>query len=81
MAFTMNPAEILTAALSNVPFSSATSWTAFTVSTWLSVSIFATMLFTLLIIFFYPQPNLSLQPNTIAVVLYYLSRSHSGGFW
>ena len=76
VAFTAFLAEVLTVSLSNVPFDNATTYTGYTVATWLSCSIIAFMIITLIAVFLYRQPDLPLQPNTIGAVLSYLSGSN-----
>jgi hypothetical protein len=68
-------ADALTICLSNDHFNTSTTFAAYTVSTWLSISILATMLVTLVVIIFHRQPELPLKPNTIAAVLCYFSGS------
>lgn len=71
--------DALTICLSNIHFKNGTTFTAFTVATWLSCSIIAVMLITLLGVAFCSQPDLPLRPTTIAGVLCYLSHSSIPG--
>lgn len=68
-------AEVLTICLSNVHYNTSTTFTAFTVSTWLSCAILGVMILTLLAIAFHRQPKLPFKPNTIGAVLYFLCDS------
>lgn len=61
--------EVLTVTLSTIPFSSATLWKAYVVSTWISVAIIGVMLLTLLFLFFYKEPKLPIKPTTLAAQL------------
>jgi hypothetical protein len=76
VAFTAFLADVLTVSLSNIPFDNATTYTGYTAVTWLSCSIIAFMIITLIATFFYRQPDLPLQPNTIGAVLSYLCSSN-----
>ena len=68
-------ADALTICLANIHFKTGTTFAAFTVVTWLSCSIIAVMLITLIVVAFRHQPDLPLKPTTIAAVLCYLSSS------
>jgi hypothetical protein len=72
-------ADALTVCLSNIHFKTGTTFAAFTVVTWLSCSIIAVMLITLVAVFFRREPDLPLKPTTLAVTLCYLSSSSIPG--
>ena len=76
MAFVVTLSEILTVALSGVPFSSAQSYTTYLFSTYLSVVIIVLMLIALMIVIF-RRDDLVLphQPGTMLVVLFCLCNS------
>jgi hypothetical protein len=75
VAFVAFLADALTVTHSNVPFKASTTFTAYTVCTWLSCSIIALRVITLIILVFRRQPDLLIEPNTIAAVLSLLCRS------
>jgi hypothetical protein len=68
-------AEVLTITLSNIPFKKSNTFTAFTVSTWLSCGILVVMEFTLMAITFHRQPRLPFKPEIPGSVLYFLADS------
>jgi hypothetical protein len=72
-------ADALTVCLSNIHFKTGTTFEAFTVVTWLSCSIIAVMLITVVGVFFRREPDLPLKPTTPAVTLCYLSNSSIPG--
>jgi hypothetical protein len=64
--------EVLCVTLSAIPFNPATLYTAFNVSTWISVASLTIMLGTLLFIFFYREPVMPIKPDTVAGNLVYI---------
>ncbi|KAF2446412.1 hypothetical protein P171DRAFT_259437 [Karstenula rhodostoma CBS 690.94] len=64
--------EVLCVTLSAIPFNPATLYTAYNVSTWVSVAILILMLLALLFVFFYQEPVMPIKPDTVAGNLVYL---------
>ena len=71
----------LTLVLTSIPFSSATAFSAYIASHWLSVAIIVIMLLTLIVLCFYKEPELPVKPDVIGAHLYYLYRSKTGEDW
>lgn len=63
---------MLCVTLSAVPFNPATLYTAYNVSTWISVAILVLMLIALIFVFFYQEPIMPVKPDTVAGNLVYL---------
>ncbi|KAL5388975.1 hypothetical protein DPSP01_002680 [Paraphaeosphaeria sporulosa] len=64
--------EVLCVTLSAIPFNPATLWTAYNVSTWISVAILVLMLLALISVYFYREPIMPVKPDTIAGNMVYL---------
>jgi len=62
-------------ALVSLPFDRGTTWLAFAICVWTSISVISVMLITLLFVFFHKQPPLPVPPRTLAATLYYLGGS------
>lgn len=75
VAFSAFLGDALTVCLSNIHFKTGTTFAAFKVVTWLSCSIIAVMLITLVRVALRRQPALPLKPTTIGAVLCYLCSS------